>query len=549
MFKKFKLIGLFLLITAFVSVPAFAARYENLTVGNLKVEKALEVAGLLQAVANTTGNVWYVNSTGGTNGGGSAGKTPSHPFATVDYAIGKCTANHGDFIIVMPGHAESFTAADGFDADVAGITIIGLGSGADMPEFTFADTDATVAVGAANVTFENLRLIAGISDIVIGIAVEAGGDNFTLSNCEFPTPTTNSFEFLDVIDLASGADGVRVVGNKYRDGSASAANHFIEAGNGTNANLMIVGNDIQGRFAVSAIWSDAIDLGAYIADNVIVNTITGQHCIEFTTTATGMIVRNNLYGDTEGGILDSGSMFTADNNISVAIDLDGIPQWVIDNGLNHLTALDGATQKYPENAVNDSIIAKMLTKNDPAVMADFDNSTDSLQAIRDVIDTNNTADQVDLDAILADTAAIPWRVVAKTDGAVLTGNDNLFIISGGPIRARIVGLVTTVIGGASNGDLQLVTTDPAATVNLNAAPVAIDADAAGTFYNNVGGAGVFTPSTALGIKIIDPVTVDETYYLLAPGTLHFRSSAAQSGVIAWYITYQALAPGVTVTAD
>uniref|UniRef100_A0A6M3KUK4 Uncharacterized protein n=1 Tax=viral metagenome TaxID=1070528 RepID=A0A6M3KUK4_9ZZZZ len=549
MFKKFKLIGLFLLITAFVSVPAFAARYENLTVGNLKVEKALEVAGLLQAVANTTGNVWYVNSTGGTNGGGSAGKTPSHPFATVDYAIGKCTDNHGDFIIVMPGHAESFTAADGFDADVAGITIIGLGSGADMPEFTFADTDATVAVGAANVTFENLRLIAGISDIVIGIAVEAGGDNFTLSNCEFPTPTTNSFEFLDVIDLASGADGVRVVGNKYRDGSASAANHFIEAGNGTNANLMIVGNDIQGRFAVSAIWSDAIDLGAYIADNVIVNTITGQHCIEFTTTATGMIVRNNLYGDTEGSILDSGSMFTADNNISVAIDLDGIPQWVIDNGLNHLTALDGATQKYPENAVNDSIIAKMLTKNDPAVMADYDNSTDSLQAIRDVIDTNNTADQVDLDAILADTAAIPWRVVAKTDGAVLTGNDNLFIISGGPIRARVVGLVTTVIGGASNGDLQLVTTDPAATVNLNAAPVAIDTDAAGTFYNNVGGTGVFTPSTALGIKIIDPVTVDETYYLLAPGTLHFRSSAAQSGVIAWYITYQALAPGVTVTAD
>ncbi len=71
--------------------------------------------------------------------------------------------------------------------------------------------------------------------------------------------------------------------------------------------------------------------------------------------------------------------------------------------LDHFLQLDGATQKYPENCETDSILAKILVKADPAVPSQFDNSTDSLEAIRDNIDTLNAADQVDLDAILLDT--------------------------------------------------------------------------------------------------------------------------------------------------
>ena len=140
------------------------------------------------------------------------------------------------------------------------------------------------------------------------------------------------------------------------------------------------------------------------------------------------------------------------------------------------------------------------------------------------------------------------RIIEKSDGAVLTGNDDLFVISGGPVRATIVGLVTTVLVGTSNGDLQIVTATPAATVDLNAAPVAINADGAGTIYYNIGATSVFTPAATLGAVIIDPVTVEETAFILTPGTVHFRSSAAQTGVIKWFMTYEPLSPNSVVTA-
>ncbi len=53
--------------------------------------------------------------------------------------------------------------------------------------------------------------------------------------------------------------------------------------------------------------------------------------------------------------------------------------------LDHLLKIDGATQKYPENCATDSIIAKLIVKADPAVPSQYDNSTDSLEAISDKV--------------------------------------------------------------------------------------------------------------------------------------------------------------------
>lgn len=267
------------------------------------------------AALNTTGNIRYVDS-GNSNAvnNSGAGKSQNAPFATLDYAISQMTANNGDVIILMPGHAETIAAADGFDVDVAGITILGMGRGTDMPEFTFTATASTVAIGAANVTIANVRFLAGVSAIVIGIAVEAGGDNFTLIDCEFPEPTTSTFEFIDAIDLASGADSVHIINNIYFNADATGADHFIDAGNGVNNDLQIIGNYIYGEFAVSAIWSDTIDLEVLIADNNITNLTNGEHAIEFTTTALGSIRDNLVRTDAQATAIDPGSM-TMSNNL------------------------------------------------------------------------------------------------------------------------------------------------------------------------------------------------------------------------------------------
>jgi len=83
--------------------------------------------------------------------------------------------------------------------------------------------------------------------------------------------------------------------------------------------------------------------------------------------------------------------------------------------LDHFLKLDGATQKYPENCATDSILAKVLVKADPAVPSQFDNSTDSLEAIRDRMDALNVADQVDLDAIIVGTITNATGVDVATD--------------------------------------------------------------------------------------------------------------------------------------
>ena len=105
--------------------------------------------------SSTTGNIYYVDSGAAVASDEvGAGRSPSTPFATIDFAIGQCTANNGDVIYGMPGHAEAVIAAGGLDVDVAGISIIGLGVGNNRPTITLgtdaaADVDGPQAAQAA----------------------------------------------------------------------------------------------------------------------------------------------------------------------------------------------------------------------------------------------------------------------------------------------------------------------------------------------------------------------------------------------------------------
>src|SRR3990167_1275260 len=78
--------------------------------------------------ADHPGAIFFVDSTHAAKADAvGGGRSPDRPLATIDYAIGLCTASKGDVIYVMPGHAENLTAADGIDCDIAGITIVEIG--------------------------------------------------------------------------------------------------------------------------------------------------------------------------------------------------------------------------------------------------------------------------------------------------------------------------------------------------------------------------------------------------------------------------------------
>lgn len=134
----------------------------------------------LPIITNNTGRVfWVYNGTalqGGQRGGSNGNKgTYDSPFSTIDYAIGQCSASRGDIIMVKAGHAETLATASAIAADVAGVSIIGLGAGADRPTLTFSATDSTMVISAASVTMQNIITKPSIDSVVSPIVV-SGAD-------------------------------------------------------------------------------------------------------------------------------------------------------------------------------------------------------------------------------------------------------------------------------------------------------------------------------------------------------------------------------------
>ncbi len=162
--------------------------------------QGLTVRGIPLAQAYP-GRIFWVNGStvipnkgiAGVDGGGSNTRpgTGSYkrPFATIDYAIGRCTANRGDVVAVMPGYSQNLAGAAAIALDVAGVAIVGLGTGTLRPQLSFTETDATFAVTAANTAVIGLDFISNKSDCVTLVAVSALGLGTSFESCNF-TETT-----------------------------------------------------------------------------------------------------------------------------------------------------------------------------------------------------------------------------------------------------------------------------------------------------------------------------------------------------------------------
>lgn len=227
----------------------------------------------------------------------------------------------------------------------------------------------------------------------------------------------------------------------------------------------------------------------------------------------------------ENIIVGAGTALPADSSLyGVLAGATGIPTW--------------PSAAAPGNAVS---IAEALRDLWDAVR----NGTGGTEpgtnkSVIDAIGMTGAARSDAAGGLLYEMLAIP-RCVEKTDGAVLSGDDDLFTISGGPVIATIYGIVTTVIGaGTTNVKYTHTTTSPAGTVDLNAGAVDIDGDAAGTSYRNINTTSVFTPVTAGTVLLGNAFATNDHSFFLPPGTVKLNSSAARSGVIAHYMEYRPL---------
>lgn len=197
-----------------------------------------------------TGQVFWVgNATTLLTGqiGGSDGNKGSfdQPFGTLDYAVGRCTAGRGDIIFVKPGHAETVSSATALALDVAGVAIIGCGTGSQRPTFTLdTATTATIGVTAANVSVKNCIFTANFADIVSVFTLGAA-KYFTLEGCMIKATATN-MNFLNVVDTnatTNDADGLALIGNKWIE--PDLATLGMVKMDGTNDDVRIDENSVR----------------------------------------------------------------------------------------------------------------------------------------------------------------------------------------------------------------------------------------------------------------------------------------------------------------
>jgi hypothetical protein len=149
----------------------------------------------------------------------SSGQSPSEAVATIDAAINLCTANQGDTVYVMPGHTEAVTSTS-IACDVAGVTFIGLGNGASKPTLTFGATDSRINVTAANCTWQNFRLTAGVGDVVTAVLHATAAQNSAYLDIEFRASSTFNFINGYTLGAANISDGCRWERNYLRTADA-----------------------------------------------------------------------------------------------------------------------------------------------------------------------------------------------------------------------------------------------------------------------------------------------------------------------------------------
>ena len=268
------------------------------------------------------GSALLPNQQGGSDGNKG---TFDAPFATVDYAVSQCTADRGDVVFIKPGHAETL-AADGFAIDVAGVAVIGLGSGTLMPSFTLNATTSDANISAANCTLMNVRFVPSTSDVVRAIQVTAA--HATIKDIlVLDAGATN--EILTVVKATgttdNEADGLWVEGCRAY-GTSTAILEFLEFNAQINGlvfkNNIIVNEGTAAGVAIAGATGKDL-LNAYIGYNKTSNKATsGNLFIDSDSTASTGIAEENLIGHADvttthdNGLTGMG--FRLFNNLSVS---------------------------------------------------------------------------------------------------------------------------------------------------------------------------------------------------------------------------------------
>lgn len=264
--------------------------------GYLQITKGFKIGN--QSVYSNQGSTFYVDSGSGSDT--NDGKTWSTALATLDTAIGKCTASQGDTILIAEGHAEDVESASAITVDVAGINIIGLGHGASRPTFTFKTaTTATMVISASSVYVENIICLTALDSVVSPVVIS--GANVELSQVEFQD-TSSTVEAVRAILTTATADNL-VLDIIHRGFAGDAGVNLVRLVGANNAKINV---NAYGKYGTALIECHTTACSNVQLTGFAHNDATADYSKTLVDTVTGSTYFVE-YRDGEAGKIASGA--------------------------------------------------------------------------------------------------------------------------------------------------------------------------------------------------------------------------------------------------
>ena len=451
------------------------------------------------SLPTSTGTYFFVSSTSGSNG--NTGTDSSNPFSTIDYAIGRCTANKGDVIVVMPGHAETLTAAGSITCDVAGVSIIGLGDGADRPELTFGTaTTASLLVTAANVSIENIVGITGIDALTNPFHIQAAGCTLSI---EWQDPSS-ALQAVRAVLTTAAADNLRI--NLKVAGIISGGTAPVNAIRLVGVDGALITLDHYGRASTAVVEFLTTACTNVEVYGYMYNSGTTDFSKDVVDTATGSTWWASFYDGSAGASISGGS--------AAALAADDIS-----------TVATAVTVPSADSTANTYVRDVVGNKTDASVY---------------VPGTTNS-----LAAYAKGTANLQERVALKS-AAVMTNGLTLFTIAGGPIKIEALFSICVTNNDVTASTLQYnVTPTSGSAQTISAASASLASATAGASVTLAGTA----LSTAALLNANGPNLIANPGTVMAPaGTITaVVGVGSTTGTWAHYLRYKPLAVGVTVS--
>jgi hypothetical protein len=278
------------------------------------------------------GEVFWVNNSsvlakggiGGSNGNDGSYKKP---FSTIDYAIGRCTAGRGDIIMVMPGHAETLTAAAAITLDVNGVCIIGLGTGNARPTLTYTTANtASVSWTADQCTVKNIRFVGNFLSIAAAI-LNSGGRDWTIEDCDF-SDTSAILGFLSAVTttVSTNSDNGWFCNNTRSSDATTTPGTALKVANTTNR--LTVKDNIFWHSVAENNAAVVLDHGALVVDELLMEG-NRVYSINTAQTTDGFLIKTSA--TTGSGILARNFVRSQDPSAAIMVTATAVQYGPFEN--------------------------------------------------------------------------------------------------------------------------------------------------------------------------------------------------------------------------